>query len=383
MAKPKGRDLPQGRASAPSVLAAHLEHALLRELVAEYKRINHVYFKRTLVTPAIELVATESRLGRFCPATRTIELAKAMVLTHSWGVVVEVLKHEVAHQYVHEVLGETSETPHGPAFRQVCERLGIDGRAAGLPRIPSPRASPDSDGAEGQKDERIVERVARLLALAESPNVHEAEAAASAAQRLMLRYNLDARRHAALHGYGFAHVGTPTGRVSEAERILAMVLGRHFFVEVIWVPVYRPHVGKRGSVLELCGTPQNLAMAEYVHGYLTRTAEDLWADHRRALRLPGNRDRRTFIAGVMTGFADKLQRQAKVHQEEGLVWVGDANLADYFHRRHRHVVHVRYAGTRKTDAYSHGRAAGRRIVLRKGVEAGPSNQRRFLPAPKD
>src|SRR5262249_39851913 len=152
-----------------------------------------------------------------------------------WGVVVEVLKHEIAHQYVHEILGETDETPHGPAFRATCARLGIDAAAAGMPRAP---ASPEQS--------RLVEKIARLLALAESPTQHEAEAAAAQAQRLMLKHNLDVRKDA--RGYAVRHVGRPTGRVIESERLLAMILGKHFFVEVIWVPVYRPLEGKRGSV---------------------------------------------------------------------------------------------------------------------------------------
>jgi hypothetical protein len=234
--------------------------------------------------------------------------------------------------------------------------------------------------AEGNAEEKVVERIARLLALATSPNVHEAEAAAGAAQRLMLKYNIDARAEARTRGYAFAHVGTPTGRVTESERILSMLLGKHFFVEVIWVPVYRVAVGKRGSVLELCGTPANLAMAEYVHAFLMRTAEQLWNEHRQKTRTSGNRDRRTYLAGVMTGFAEKLAHQAVTHREQGLVWVKDADLGGYFRRRHPRIRHVRYAGTRRNDAYAHGRDAGRRIVLRKGIEGTPANRGHLLPA---
>jgi hypothetical protein len=273
----------------------------------------------------------------------------------------------MAHQYVHEILGDTSEAPHGPAFRELCQKLGIDGSAAGLPHARPP------------VEERVVERVARLLALAESPNVHEAEAAASAAQRLMLKYNIDLCAEAGARGYAYCHVGRATGRVTESERVLAMLLGRHFFVEVIWVPVYRPLEGKRGSILEMCGTPANLAMAEYVHTYLTRTADQLWEEHRGARGLSSNRDRRTYLAGVMSGFAEKLARQATSHREQGLVWVKDADLDTYFRRRHPHVRHVRYSGHARNDAYAHGRDAGRRIVLRKGVTGHAASRGRLLP----
>jgi hypothetical protein len=280
-----------------------------------------------------------------------------------------VLKHEMAHQYVHEILAEHSQTPHGAAFRAACARLGVDERASGVPGVldPLPRA-----------EDRIVERIARLLALAESPNRHEAEAAMAAAQRLMLKHNLAAVRTHAAQDYGFRHLGRPSGRVSEHERLVAMILGKHFFVESIWVPVYRSLVAKRGSVLEICGTRANLAIAEYVHGFLHATAERLWREHKQSHGIASDRERRTYLAGVMTGFADKLVRQQVQSKREGLVWVLDGDLAGYFRRRHPHVRHVRHGGQRRTDAWARGREAGRAIVLHKPVQGAATSRGRLL-----
>jgi hypothetical protein len=353
--------------AAREELTASLERALMRELVSEWERLNGAHFRGRLKPPSIVLVTGTSHLGRWMPEVRVLELSRAMVLGQPWAVAIEVLRHEMAHQYVHEVLGERQETPHGAAFQAVCERLGIDASSSGLPS-----AAPYDDATA-----RAVERIARLLALAESPNVHEAEAATLAAQRLMLKYNIDAQTRPA-SGYGFRTLGAPTGRVEESQRILAGILGEHFFVEVIWVPVYRPREGKRGSVLEISGARANLDIAEYVHGFLSHACESLWRDHRRAQGLRSNRERRTFQAGVMTGFSSKLGREAKKHRAEGLVWVGDGDLHDYFRRRHPHVRNVRYGGSPRSDAWHSGRAAGERIVLRRGVEAGAVSRGRLL-----
>jgi hypothetical protein len=83
---------------------------------------------------------------------------------------------------------------------------------------------------------------------------------------------------------------------------------------------------------------------------------------------------------VMTGFAEKLARQSSAHKQAGLVWVKDGDLETFFRRRHPYVRHVRHAGTRKTEAYAHGREAGRRIVLHRGVSAAATNRGRLLPA---
>jgi hypothetical protein len=353
-------------------LSARLEAALLHEIREQYKHLAASYFRGALRLPQIELVDSRARLGRWIEDTRTIELSRPLVLEQPWGVVVEVLKHEMAHQYVTEILGDREETAHGPRFRAVCERLGIDAAAAGMPR----------EGAEAapaeRADHKIAERIARLLALAESPNVHEAEAAMTAAQRLLLKHNLELRHARIAQGYVWRHLGKPTGRTTEAERVLSLLLGRHFFVEAIWVPVYRPLEGKRGSVLEICGTKENVEIAEYVHGYLVETAERLWREHKAARGIRGDRERRTFLAGVMSGMSEKLSREAKKSESAGLVWIADADLGAFFKKRHPYVRHVRYAGQRRTETYAHGKEAGKKIVIHKGIKATATERGHLL-----
>lgn len=351
-------------------LSAELEAALLRELASTWKHLNWDLFREAMGMPTFFLSDATGTLGRWIRDVRTIEISRTLALDHPWGVVVEVLKHEMAHQYVHEVLGHEEEAAHGPAFRAVCQKLGIDGSASGMPNAHGSNAD----------DARILERVSKLLALAGSPNVHEAEAAMAAAQRLLLKHNLEHRASAHDRGYAFRHVGRPSGRITESERKLASILGEHFFVEPIWVPAYRPLDGMRVTVLELCGTPANLEIAEYVHGYLTQTAERLWVAHRRAHGIDGNRERRTFLAGVMTGFSQKLAREKVKHKSEGLVWVRDGDLDVFLRRRHPHVNTVRYGGGRRGDAYAHGRAAGETIVLHRGVGGAATSRGRLLKA---
>lgn len=350
-------------------LSAELERALLFELREQYRKLAQSHFKNALRLPHLELVASRSTLGRWIEATRTIELSRALVLSEPWGVVVEVLKHEMAHQYVSEVLGERGETAHGPRFRAVCDALGIDAAARGTPEA-------KEDAGEAR---RMGDRIARLLALAESPNVHEAEAAMAAAQRLLLKHNLELRDARVALGYVWKHLGKPTGRTTEAERILSLLLERHFFVEVIWVPVYRPLEGKRGSVLEICGTPENVDIADYVHGYLLTTAERLWSEHKVSHGIRLDRDRRTFLAGVMAGMNDKLSREAKKSEEAGLVWIADGELTRYFRKRHPYVRNVRYAGRQRNEAYAHGREAGRQIIIHKGVREHAGDRAHLLP----
>jgi hypothetical protein len=201
----------------------------------------------------------------------------------------------------------------------------------------------------------------------------------NAAQRLMLKHNIDeASRPDRVTS--FRHLGNPSGRISEAERILATILSEHFFVDAIWVPVWRSLEGRRGSVLEICGRLENLDMAEYVYAFLAKTAARIWAEHKKALGIRSNQARRAFLAGVMSGFRSKLANQADENAAEGLVWIGDAEVEQYFKQRHPRVRWTRHVSTRGSAAHRQGAEAGRRIVLHRGVTRGAAAGVRLLKA---
>jgi len=373
-----------------------LEAALLRELAETWDEIAHNHFNRPgtlkgfadppamgsgggpacaprdsqLRRPVLALSDHERRLGEWIRAQRTIAISRRLVVTQPWGAVREVLKHEMAHQYVDEVLRIHDETAHGPAFRRVCEAHGFDATAAGTPPPAGDAASPMA---------AVLRRIARLLALAESPNAHEAAAAMNEARRLMLLHNIDASASPEAPGYAFRHVGDVKARNDVAEKVLAGILSRHFFVSVIWVPAYLPLEGRRGRVLELCGTPANLEVAVYVHAFLLATGERLWRAHKRTAGITADRERRRFIAGVMMGFDEKLDAGARQSRQEGLVVHADAQREAYLRRRYPRQTSRGGGAIEQTQAYEQGRAAGRKIVLARPVGAGSGGPRLLPP----
>lgn len=354
---------PGTRDARPEVeqLRVDLDASLVRELVREHEHLSWAHFRRQLRPVSFRL--TDGRfLGRWLAAERTIEMSRPLCVKEPWGTVLEVLKHEMAHQYVNEVLGVHDETAHGPAFRDVCRRLGIDASAAGVPAAP---------GGRSADEDRVLARVAKLLALAESDSQHEAESAMNAAQRLMLKYNLELAAVAAARDYGHRHFGKPATRVFEAERLLAVILQEHFFVEVIWVPTYVVAEGRRATILEVSGTSSNLDMAEYAYDFLQASGERLFREHRKRHGVEGG-PRKSFVAGVMAGFYAKLNEQKRQQKSEGLVWVGDADLRDFHRRRHPRVHVARFATGSSDAAREHGREAGRSLVLHRPVPGGSS-----------
>jgi hypothetical protein len=340
-------------------LSTELEAALVRELVEHYDWQARVRFGKQLRRPVIALAETASRLGAWHRGTRTIELSRAFVLGRPWPEVTGVLEHEMAHQYVDEVLGVAGETAHGETFRKVCADRGVDARAAGTPEP----ALPIDDG------DRILDRIRKLLALAGSPNQHEAEIAMKKAHELMLRHNIETTR--AQRSYEVRHLGDPEKRRTPVESWISGLLGELFFVEVIRLPVYLPRTGKRGSVYEILGTRANVEMASHVWHFLLATADRLWQANRDDARVKSGRDRLAYQAGVIRGFRDKLLGERVELRGTGLVWVGDGDLDAFFHRRHPRVHHTSRR-VRTNGAHAAGREAGRTVVLHKPVERGSS-----------
>ncbi len=352
-------------AKAPSrplvELSTALERAALSELCLAYDHFNTALFRGVLRRPALGFAERRQHLGQWDRQARRLELALCLLTEHGWTVLLEVLKHEMAHQYVDEALGLFDETPHGAAFVKVCQERGIDARASGLPQ-----------GVEETGHQvRLLERVSKLLELASRGDENEAAAAAAAAQRLILKYNLTERLDPARFSYGFRHLGQPTGRVSEAERILATILSEYFFVEVIWIPVYRPLEEKRGQVLEILGEHDNLVLAEYVYHALKTTADRLFSEYQRDRASGSRRHRHHFLAGVMLGVRERLSSEQARARAEGLVWLGDQKLREFVKRRYPHTRIIKTEGRPRPAAFRHGREAGRAVEIRRPLrEAG-------------
>ncbi len=345
-------------------LSAALEAALLRELRDRFDSENQLHFRGRLKPPVIVLADSTTKLGQWISAARRLELSRALVLEHSWLAVMSVLAHEMAHQFVDEVLGVREETAHGETFRRVCAEHGIDARAAGTPIASTTAGDPD----------RVLDRIRKLLALAGSSNQHEAEIAMRKAHELMLRHNIEVASADASREYEVRHLGDPEKRSTRVEADVMALLSEFFFVKIIRVPVYLPLLAQRGHAYELAGTRANVEMAVHVHTFLLATAERLWAENRGDGRVRSGRDRLSYQSGVIRGFREKLLLERVELKGTGLVWLGDTQLDGFYHARHPRIT-TRRRRVSYNGAHAAGREAGRTIVLHKPVEQGPSGGR--------
>ena len=339
-------------AMLPPELQVKLHAAWVDRLRDAWTDINRKQLGGVLKMPVLWIDAANKRLGFWDAGRRTLGVSERHIWHHPWSDVVETLKHEMAHQYVSEVLGVHDQTAHGPAWAQACAKLGIAAKATGTP----------GGGAEDQSD-RMLQKVRKLLALADSPNAHEAEAAMATAHALILRYNLDIRA-AATPGYDRRHIGDSAAAIPIEWKLVASILSQWFFVECIWVSVYVARRNRMERQLEILGTPTNLELAHYAHDFLHAAYEALWKQTRRTVQ---DGKRRDFVAGVLMGFSQKLEAERKVQAGKGLVWVGDPRLKGYVREAHPHLRTMSGAGVRRTAAHEAGRAAGQNLRIHQGM----------------
>ncbi|SVE56746.1 uncharacterized protein METZ01_LOCUS509600, partial [marine metagenome] len=219
------------------------------------------------------------------------------------------------------------------------------------------------EDSAADKDRRLG-RIKELLALAGSPNEHEAATAMRLAQKYLLQYNLEFEDLAGERDYGFRYLGDCAARVQEYQYVLSNILQEYFFVLAIWTYSYDPDRDKPGKRLQICGTKQNLEIASYVYAYVTGASEPLWAAHKASTatkkKLRGTRLQ--YLAGLLQGLKQKLERQKNtLEQEQGLVWVGDTRLTEYYRHLNPRIRSVSGSGVARSSGYADGVRDGRKL----------------------
>ncbi|HHT9138609.1 MAG TPA: SprT-like domain-containing protein [Candidatus Wunengus sp. YC60] len=354
-----------------------IKTAWIRQLKEDWKTANFLYFKDSMRPPNFELSCSGVALGRWEGGChRRLSISIILINTYAWEYVQEVLYHEMAHQYVEEVLGIREELPHGEAFKRVCREKGIDPAATGDIHIWIEKRK--NRFTVSSENHQILDKVHKLLALAQSPNEHEAQTAMAKAHELLLRHNLSLLDTQTKWNYIHKQVGE-IGRRDPTKSIISAILCKYFFVESIWVFGYDQHRNRRGRVLEIYGTPENIEMAEYVYHYLQNVPEFLWAEYKEKNKIKENRHRRTFIYGLLEGFYHKLEGRVLENVSQKLVWKGDPRLKEFYRQRNprRTRTFSRYSKTCQ-DAYNSGVFQGKKLIIHKGVRKSGNGEVKYL-----
>jgi hypothetical protein len=362
-------------------IEAALERMILHGLRCEWEEalgFLNCHDKEHMRRPLFGLRDMKRRWGYWSASKREICLSKTLVRQHPWDAVKEVLLHEMAHQFASEVLQADDEPPHGPSFEKACFHLRANPKASGTYPLLDERLA----GVPGNVRDKMMDRIKKLLALAESKNLYEAEAAMAKAHQLIAKHHLDLIKNERYREYVSAFAGRPALRHSRDVYLLASLLQDFYCVHAIWVPAYVIEKGKMGRVLELSGTTENVKLAGYVHTFVSRFIESEWCNYHVARSL--NRYQRTdYAVGILEGFRSKLQRTCRRKsdpQTELAVTKGqDPLLKHYIAYRYPHIRRLKTKGN-GYDAriFRDGERAGQQIVISRPIKERSGSIKRLL-----
>ena len=363
---------------------ASLERAILLGLSAEWTAAAEALsaaHRRMISPPLFALRDMGSRLGRWDPEKREIAVSRRLVFEHPWDAVRDVLLHEMAHQLAQRLPGGNRETAHGPAFHEACKILRADPRASG--RYPTLQQRIAAGSAA--ENDRLLLKIRKLLALAQSGNRHEAEAAMDKAHELARKYNVDLQRLPGRRDFASVFLGKPALRHFREFYHLSGLLQDFYFVQGIWVSAWVVEREKMGRVLEISGTCANVQMAAYVYDFVNRYIELQWRRFNRTRSL--NRFRRTdFAVGVIEGFREKLAGTAKKDESKdtgAVVPYADPLLDRYVRDRYPRLRSVQHSGGHQDpEIIQEGVRRGRNLVISRGVEHKSTSGRPRLPGSK-
>ncbi len=357
-----------------------LEQRILHGLASEWETALWVLdtpYRERLHRPIFSLGDLKNRWGHFSFEKREICLSRDLVLNHSWDTVQEVLKHEMAHQLTYELWGGSGEPPHGPNFMKACQLLRANPKASGKYTPLDERFIGDT----ASQEDRILLRIKKLMALAQSKNQHEAEAAMEKAHKLIEKHNIELLKRDEDRNFISLFVGKPALRHFREENYLANLIQDFYFVHNIWVPAYVLEKGKRGNVLEMTGTIQNVKIALYVHDFVKHYVDSQWEKYNVNKRL--NRYRKSdFAVGIIEGFRSKMESQhsrRRAGRKLALVKIEDPLLKEHVSFKYPRTINVRQNALRRDrNVLDDGMRIGKKLVISKGIEERGRSKRLLI-----
>lgn len=319
-----------------------------------------------------------------------IELKEDLIRRHPWYAVVDVLRHEIAHQAVETLYPTIDESPHGQHFLQMCSMLGARPQASGdYPTLDEVIYSDQDDMQEEgatTPQSRLLLKIRKLLSLSESANENEARAALLKARELEAKFaqEFGEASQASTEESSFytINIGPLLKRMTLKHSMLGTILQEFYHVRVVWASIPDIESKKSGEYCrQLClnGSRKDLRIATYVYdclsAYISRALYDL-PGALLGKALTHAKVRQDFEIGVLSGFQAALREQNQRPEMRALVLCDKTRLEEYYHwafprlrtNRHTYTLHSQ-------EARSAGEIAGRKFHIKQGLDSPQSKPR--------
>lgn len=235
---------------------------------------------------------------------------------------------------------------------------------------------------EDQQIDKIIEKVQKLLSLANSSNENEAKLASFKAQELIAKYNLDLQQLNQKSEYidAFAHESPRT--TYKTLQICSIITG-FFFVKVVRYKQKLPKMAGKSRfsmAIYFIGRKENTVFAKYAFDFLNEAFENCYkAFKSNATYRISSKIRNSYYRGLAHGVVEVLEKARKsAENERGLVLVSDPGLEEA-------TKDIKPCKQKKQDlnytAAAAGYTDGLKIKIHKPIENkkdDPSEQRKMI-----
>jgi hypothetical protein len=233
----------------------------------------------------------------------------------------------------------------------------------------------------------VLQRIKKLLSLAESSNENEAAAAASKAQELMFKHNLEVSDVAGIDLKPDEKVDEHNFDLDAGESKLANWRS-WLFSAVAETSLCQPYIsrssrgyGKRGKLYgRVIGRKSDVEVAQYTYSWLTNELERLSKQYMANQiywdQYDSRKMRRSWLEGAAIGVSRKLRndfnaRKVETEQSTALVVVRDKEIQDWMDD-HGLKLGSRQSTVSSQDrrAYAAGFQTGSNLSMTRGVSGG-------------
>ncbi|MBR4675378.1 MAG: 2-amino-4-hydroxy-6-hydroxymethyldihydropteridine diphosphokinase [Victivallales bacterium] len=343
------------------------------EYIVHYGNLKR-YEAQKVLQPSIDFAESKTKHGWYSPTQNRITISYELITEHPWYAVLDVFYHEVAHQLVHFLCPEADgEMPHGKTFHEMCRRIGANPSAGDNYQTLDACLGMEQD----EKTDPLIERVRKLLVLAEKGDEHEAEVALSKAVDIMAKYGISEENLNQKEQYVTVGLGQPRGTIQLDERMMAHFLREMFSITTIMVNVpaittkrYGHKTASECRQFFMCGTVRNVKIAQYVRDSILMHIELEWGKFCQKNHISSTlqRRKRDFAYGVISALLKKMQGSLE-EETKAIILAGSQELNSYYNTRFPHTRNISHGRVNlDSNAYEAGKRIGSDLTINPGIE---------------
>ncbi|CBW27003.1 conserved hypothetical protein [Halobacteriovorax marinus SJ] len=301
----------------------------------------------------------ETTLGFFNHHLYQIGLNKRLLLLNDETILSNIIRHELAHFEAY-LRYENAIKDHGAEYRELCKSHGWNEDVYSA-KLKLEHTLPHFQ-QENKSHSKLVNRVQKLLSLANSDNVNESQLATAKANELLLKYNLTQE------DLSPEEEETYLLKVLEGTKVNAKAKAIYEILTTFNIQPVFSHA-KGHYYLEVIGARVNVELAHYVCDFLIFELDRLWAlSQRENPSLKGLAAKNSFFRGIAKGYKEKI----KVIQRDSFTTKELVILKDDLDLRVKNVYSkLSYSSSSRvkenSKALGLGREVGKNLKIKKSI----------------